>query len=379
MGPLAGIRVLELGGIGPGPFCGMMLADMGADVVRVDRPGGGIEEGMHRVLLRNRRTLWLDLKSADGVSTVLRMCAAADAIFEGFRPGVAERLGLGPAECSAANTRIVYGRMTGWGQTGPLSHTAGHDINYIALSGALGAIGRRGEPPVPPLNLVGDFGGGGMMLAFGMVCAILEARRTGLGQVVDASMVEGAAVLMAMFYGARSAGLHREERGGNLLDTGAPFYEVYETSDGRYMAVGPIEPKFFALFADKVGLDASFGSQFELPKWPLQKAKLADIFRTRTRDEWTAIFEGTDACVAPVLALDEAPLHPHNAARDSFVRVDGEWQPSPAPRFSRTPAVVPHPAAPADSDARNILGDYGFATAEIEDLARRGVVLVHRP
>lgn len=217
---------------------------------------------------------------------------------------------------------------------------------------------------MPPLNLVGDFGGGGMMLAFGMVCAILEARRSGLGQVVDASMVEGAAVLMAMFYGARSAGLHREERGCNLLDTGAPFYEVYETRDGRYMAVGPIEPKFFALFAEKVGLDASFGSQFELPKWPQQKAKLAEIFRTRTRDEWTAIFDGTDACVAPVLGLDEAPLHPHNVARDSFVRVDGEWQPSPAPRFSRTPAVVPHPAAPADSDARSILGDYGFATAE---------------
>jgi alpha-methylacyl-CoA racemase len=247
MGPLNGVRVLEIAGIGPGPFCGMMLADMGAEVIRIDRPGGGaLASGMHQVLFRNRRTLAVDLKHPDGVATVLRLCAGADALFEGFRPGVVERLGVGPEACLAANPRLVYGRMTGWGQSGPLSSTAGHDINYIALSGALHAIGRSGEPPVPPLNLVGDFGGGGIMLAFGIVCGILEAKASGVGQVIDASMVEGSAALMAMFFGGAASGLHHDNRGKNLLDTGAPFYEVYETKDGRYVAVGPIEPQFFA-------------------------------------------------------------------------------------------------------------------------------------
>jgi alpha-methylacyl-CoA racemase len=373
-GPLGGVRVLELGGIGPGPFCGMMLADMGAEVVRIDRPGASVDDGTHGVLLRNRRVLAVDLKRAEAVAVVLRMCRGADAIFEGFRPGVAERLGLGPAVCAAANPRIVYGRMTGWGQTGPLASTAGHDINYIALSGALGAIGRQGERPVPPLNLVGDFGGGGMMLAFGLVCGILEARSSGLGQVVDASMVEGSAALMAMFFGARAAGLHRGERGTNVLDTGAPFYEVYETKDGRHVAVGAIEPKFFALLAERLELGPSFGAQLDVPRWPEQKARLAAIFRERTRDEWTSLFAGTDACVSPVLGLDEAPLHPHNVAREAFIEVDGDWQPAPVPRFSRTPAAPPRAGSGADAVATGILHAYGFADAEVEDLIARGVL-----
>jgi alpha-methylacyl-CoA racemase len=377
MGPLYGVRVLELAGIGPGPFCGMMLADMGAEVVRIerfDRPGAVAADGMHRVLLRNRRPLTVDLKHPDGIATILRMCRRADAIFEGFRPGVAERLGLGPDACSAANPRIVYGRMTGWGQSGPLATTAGHDINYIALSGALNAIGRLGERPVPPLNLVGDFGGGGMMLAFGLVCGILEARSSGLGQVIDASMVEGSAALMAMYFGARAAGLQRDPRGTNLLDTGAPFYEVYETKDGRYVAVGPIEPKFFDLLAQKLCLGPAFGSQFDMNKWPAQKAQLAEIFRARTRDEWAALFDGTDACVTPVLSVDEAPLHPHNVAREAFVRVDGAWQPAPTPRFSRTAASKPRGVPSAAPNPALVLGDFGFESSEIDDLTRRGIV-----
>jgi alpha-methylacyl-CoA racemase len=352
----------------------MMLADMGAEVVRIERAGAAIGDGLHRVLLRNRKPLVVDLKHPEGVGVVLRLCRVADAIFEGFRPGVAERLGLGPAECAAENPRIVYGRMTGWGQTGPLAQAAGHDINYIALSGALSAIGRRGERPVPPLNLVGDFGGGGMMLAFGIVCGILEARASGLGQVVDASMVEGAAALMAMFFGARAAGLHRDERGTNLLDTGAPFYEVYETRDGLHVAVGPLEPKFFEALAERLGLDPSFGAQYDLEKWPAQKAQLAELFRSRTRDEWAAIFEGTDACVTPVLSLGEAPLHPHNAARGSFVQVDGDWQPSPTPRFSRTPAARPESSTRPGAGPAAVLGGFGFDDAEVADLIARGVV-----
>jgi alpha-methylacyl-CoA racemase len=355
----------------------MMLADMGAEVVRIERLGSAVHDGMHRVLLRSRRTLAVDLKLPDGVQTVLRMCRAADAIFEGFRPGVAERLGLGPAACAEVNPRIVYGRMTGWGQTGPLAQAAGHDINYIALSGALNAIGRREERPVPPLNLVGDFGGGGMMLAFGLVCGILEARSSGRGQVVDSSMVEGSAALMAMFFGARSAGLHRDERGTNLLDTGAPFYDVYETRDRRHVAVGPIEPKFFQILSERLWLGPSFGPQFDVDRWPAQKAQLAEIFRGRTRDEWVALFAGTDACVTPVLSMEEAPLHPHNVARESFVQVNGEWQPAPTPRFSRTPAARPRPPGRVASDAATLLGDFGFSGAEVDDLVRRQIVAGH--
>jgi alpha-methylacyl-CoA racemase len=374
-GPLKGIRILEVAGIGPGPFCGMMLADMGAEVIRIDRPGGDSHtSGMHRVLLRNRRMMAVDLKHPDGAATVLRMCGRADALFEGFRPGVAERLGIGPETCMAENRRLVYGRMTGWGQTGPLAQTAGHDINYIALSGALHAIGRAGERPVPPLNLVGDFGGGGMMLAFGLVCAILEARTSGVGQVVDASMVEGSAALMAMFYGARASGLHSDARGANVLDTGAPFYDVYETKDARYISVGPIEPQFFEVFRSKLGLDASFGHQFDLGNWPAQKETLSRVFRTRTRDEWEAHFAGSDACVAPVLSMDEAPAHPHNTARESFVTVGGAAQPSPTPRFSRTRLATPEPMRSSGSDTQSVLRDFGFAEHEVEILVASGAV-----
>jgi alpha-methylacyl-CoA racemase len=375
MGPLHGVRVLELAGIGPGPFCGMMLADMGADVIRIDRPGGiAFAAGMHTVLFRNRRNLAVDLKHPEGAATIVRMCRGADAIFEGFRPGVAERLGVGPEACAAANPRLVYGRMTGWGQTGPLAHAAGHDINYIALSGVLHAIGRRGERPVPPLNLVGDFGGGGMMLAFGIVCAILEAKTSGMGQVIDASMVEGSAALMAMFFGAQASGLHQDERGSNLIDTGAPFYEVYETKDARHVAVGPLEPAFFAILRDKLHLDASFGAQLDVAKWPAQKEALAALFREKTRDEWVAIFEGTDACVSPVLSMSEAAGHPHNAARKSFVTVDGLLQPAPTPRFSRTAPAAPEPTKAIGADSRSVLGTFGFEATEIDDLIKRGVV-----
>ncbi len=377
MGPLHGIRILELAGIGPGPFCGMMLADMGAEVIRIDRPGGNANAGaVHDVLFRNRRTLGLDLKHPDGVATILRMCERADALFEGFRPGVTERLGVGPEQCSAVNPRLVYGRMTGWGQDGPLAHAAGHDINYISLSGALHAIGRRGDRPVPPLNLVGDFGGGGMMLAFGIVCGLLEARTSGVGQVIDASMVEGSAALMAMFFGARAAGLHRDERGTNMLDTGAPFYEVYETKDGRYMSVGSIEPQFFAVLRERLALDARYGHQIEMARWPEQKEMLAKLFREKTRDEWSSIFEGTDACVAPVLSMAEAPSHPHNAARKSFVSVDGAVHPAPTPRFSRTASTDPIPVKPVGADTRAVLSDFGFADAEVEELIRNKAVAV---
>jgi alpha-methylacyl-CoA racemase len=378
MGPLHGVRVLELAGIGPGPFCGMMLADMGAEVIRIDRPGGGaLAAGMHQVLFRSRRTLAVDLKHPDGVATILRMCRRADALFEGFRPGVVERLGIGPDACARVNPRLVYGRMTGWGQSGPLAQSAGHDINYIALSGALHAIGRRGDRPVPPLNLVGDFGGGGMMLAFGLVCGILEARSSGTGQVIDASMVEGSAALMAMFYGAKASGLHQEgARGTNLLDTGAPFYDVYETKDARYVSVGPIEPQFFSILRAKLALDDSFGAQLDPTRWPAQKEILSKLFREKTRDEWDAIFAGTDACVAPVLSMEEAPKHPHNAARESFVTVGGAVQPAPTPRFSRTEASAPEPMRDVGADTRSVLADYGFEASEVEALLSSGAVSV---
>jgi alpha-methylacyl-CoA racemase len=353
----------------------MMLADMGAEVIRIDRPASGaLTAGMHRVLFRSRRTLGLDLKHPAGVATVLKMCRKADAIYEGYRPGVAERLGVGPEACMAQNPRIVFGRMTGWGQTGPLAQSAGHDINYIALSGALHAIGRRGEGPVPPLNLVGDFGGGGMMLAFGIVCGVLEARTSGVGQVIDASMVEGAAALMAMFFGARASGMHSDERGTNTLDTGAPFYDVYETKDHQYMSVGPIEPQFFALLREKLELDASFGEQFDMARWPEQKAMLAKTFRVKSREEWSKIFTGIDACVAPVLSMAEAPQHAHNAARRSFVEVEGVTQGAPTPRFSRTVPSDPEPMKPVGADTKEVLADFGFASDEIADLLKQGAV-----
>jgi len=375
-GPLHGIRIIELAGIGPGPFCGMMLADMGAEVIRVDRIGGNPgDAGGHDILFRNRRSIAVNLKSPAGAETVLKLCEKADAIFEGFRPGVAERLGVGPEHCMARNPRLVYGRMTGWGQTGPLAQTAGHDINYIALSGALHAMGRRGEGPVPPLNLVGDFGGGGMMLAFGLVCGILEASRSGKGQEIDCSMVEGAAALMSMFYGLKGIGHFSDERGTHMLDSGAHFYDTYETSDGKYISIGSIEPQFYALLKQKLELDENaFGEQLNPRRWPEQKEKLAAIFRSRSRDEWCALLEGSDVCFAPVLGLGEAPQHPHNQARSSFVQVGDMQQPAPTPRFSRTPSATPKPISAPGTDTQAVLKDFGFSSSEIEALQSQGAV-----
>lgn len=369
-GPLSGLRIIELAGIGPGPFCGMMLADMGAEVIRVDRPGGNPSSMIgHEVLFRNRKAVAVNLKSPQGVETVLRLVEKADAIFEGNRPGVAERLGVGPEACLARNPKIVYGRMTGWGQDGPLAQAAGHDMNYIALTGALHAIGRRGEAPVPPLNLVGDFGGGGMLLAYGMVCAMLEAQRSGKGQVVDAAMVDGAATLMAMFYGLQAMGMFDDERGTHLLDSGAHFYDVYETKDGKYVSIGSIEPQFYALLKQKLNLsEEDFGDQMDPAKWPEQKQKLAAVIRTKTRDEWDAILEGTDVCYAPVLGLAEAPRHPHVKARKTFVDVAGMTQPAPAPRFSRTAPGTPAPVLPVGTHTREVLTAFGFSESEIEAL-----------
>ena len=374
MGPLGGYRIIELAGIGPGPFCGMMLSDMGADVVRVDRTGGS-GQAPKDVLARNRRSIAVDLKQPAGVETVLRLCETADGLFEGFRPGVTERLGLGPEDVMARNPKLVYGRMTGWGQDGPMAHAAGHDINYIGLAGALHAIGRQGEKPVPPLNLVGDFGGGGMLLAFGMVCALLEAQKSGKGQVVDAAMVDGAASLMAMFFSMSAGGAFSDQRGTNLLDTGSHFYDTYETSDGRYICIGSIEPQFYALLVEKADLDPErFAPQMDAAQWPDFKAELERVFKTRTRDEWCDIMEGSDVCFAPVLSIFEAPDHPHNKARKTFVEVDGVVQPAPSPRFSRSVAEISHAARPPGQDSRRVLEDAGFTADEIASLQGSNVI-----
>jgi alpha-methylacyl-CoA racemase len=379
VGPLQGVTIIELAGIGPGPFCAMMLSDMGADVIRVDRAGavrgGDPNVPPVDVLGRGRRSIGLDLKSPEGTETLMRLVEKADGLTEGFRPGVTERLGIGPDECMARNSRLVYGRMTGWGQTGPYALTAGHDINYIALAGALEPIGRRGEAPVPPLNLVGDFGGGGMYLAFGMVCAILEARSSGQGQVVDAAMVDGAASLMGFFHGFRAMGVWNDERGTNMLDTGAPYYDVYETGDGKYVSIGSIEPQFYAQLREKLGLDdAKWDAQQTRADWPDRKADLAEIFLMKTRDEWCEIIEGSDVCFAPVLSIEEAPKHPHNVARSTFTEVAGVTQPSPAPRFSRTEAKIQRPAAHAGQHSDELLAEFGFDDAEIASLRDTGAV-----
>ncbi|NCG39194.1 MAG: CoA transferase [Actinobacteria bacterium] len=379
MGPLQGVTIIELAGIGPGPFCAMMLSDMGADVIRVDRAGavrgGDPNVPPVDVLGRGRRSIGLDLKSPEGTETLMRLVEKADGLTEGFQPGVTERLGIGPDECMARTSRLVYGRMTGWGQTGPYALTAGHDINYIALAGALEPIGRRGEAPVPPLNLVGDFGGGGMYLAFGMVCAILEARSSGQGQVVDAAMVDGAASLMGFFHGFRAMGVWNDERGTNMLDTGAPYYDVYETGDGKYVSIGSIEPQFYAQLRDKLGLDdAKWDAQQTRADWPDRKADLAEIFLMKTRDEWCEIIEGSDVCFAPVLSIEEAPKHPHNVARSTFTEVAGVTQPSPAPRFSRTEAKIQRPAAHAGQHSDELLAEFGFDDAEIASLRDTGAV-----
>ena len=370
-GPLAGLRIIELAGIGAGPYCGMVLGDMGADVISIERPGGNPAAAVgHGVLFRNRRSVALNLKQPAAAEAVLRLCEKADALFESNRPGVAERLGVGPEACLARNPKLVYGRMTGWGQDGPLAQRAGHDINYIALSGALHAMGRRGEAPAVPLNLVGDFGGGGLLLAFGMVCALLEAQRSGRGQVVDAAMIDGASSLMAMWWGFRQQGLLSGPRGTHLLDTGAHFYEVYETADGRHLSIGAIEPQFYAELRQKLGLAAEFGEQMNPARWPELKARLAEVIKTRTRDHWCELFEGSDACVAPVLSLDEAPDHPHHRARQAFLDVAGTRQPAPAPRFSRSAPGLPRPQPKVGADTEAVLRDFGFSASEIEALRR---------
>lgn len=381
-GPLTGYRVVELAGIGPGPFAAMVLSDLGAEVLRVDRADAvveGTEPPRWDVNARGRCSVGVDLKHPDGREVVLRLVERADALIEGFRPGVTERLGLGPDDCWARNTKLVYGRMTGWGQEGPWSPVAGRDVNYVALSGTLAMIGRAGEPPVPPLNLVGDFGGGGLLLAVGILAALLETSRSGEGQVVDAAMVDGAALLAGMVHGLRATG-QWGERGTNLLDTGAWFYEVYETADGRYLSVGAIDPRSCAELlritglADDVDGGGPVPDQDDRSSWPAMKARLAARLRTRTRDEWCALFEGTDACVAPVLEPDEAVAHPHNRQRGTFVEVDGVVQPAPAPRFSRTPGAVAGPPPAPGQHTREALLTWGFASEEVDRLRASGAV-----
>jgi alpha-methylacyl-CoA racemase len=378
MGPLAGLRILEFEAIGPGPFAGMMLADMGADVILVDRPldaGLGLKrDRCVDVMLRGRRSLTLDLKSEGGTEAALRLIEKADALIEGFRPGVMERLGLGPDAAHARNPRLVYGRMTGWGQVGPLASRAGHDINYIALAGVLNAIGRAGEAPVPPLNLVGDFGGGGMLLAFGIACGLIEARTSGRGQVVDAAMVDGAALLATMFAGFLASGQWSETRGANWLDSGAPWYDTYSTSDGKHVAIGAIEPQFYAELLLRLGLDAkTLPTQHDRAAWPELRRLFAGRFATRTRDQWCAAFDGSDACFAPVLSFSESRRHPHVAARAGSIDPGGIAQPAPAPRFGRTPGRVERTPPERGAGGAEALRDWGFDAAGVESLRRLGV------
>jgi len=374
MGPLQGVKIIEFAGIGPGPFCAMLLSDMGAEVVRIDRKGG---RGANKfdITSRGRRSLALDLKKPEAVEVALKLIAKADGLLEGFRPGVMEKLGLGPDVALKRNPKVVYGRMTGWGQTGPLATAAGHDINYIALTGALHAIGRKGETPVPPLNLVGDFGGGALYLAFGMACGLFEAQRSGKGQVIDCAMTDGAASLMSMFYGFKAMGMWSDAKGENLLDGGAHFYDTYETADGKWVAIGSIEPQFYALLLEKAGLsDPDFQAQMDRSKWPSLKEKIAGVIATQTRDHWNKLMEGTDVCYAPVLSLAEAPNHAHNKARATFVEIDGVVQPAPAPRFSRTKPEIQGAAPTAGQHNDQVLGDWGFSGGDIAALKSSGAI-----
>jgi alpha-methylacyl-CoA racemase len=377
MGPLAGVRVIEIASLAPAPFGCMILADLGADVLRVDRAE---RSGPHaRVpadpLSRGRRSIGLNLKDPAGVELLLRLTHDADVLVEGFRPGVAERLGFGPEVCAARNPRLIFGRMTGWGQDGPLAPTAGHDIDYIAISGALGPIGRAGESPVPPLNLLGDFGGGGMLLALGILAALVERATSGRGQVVDAAMVDGSALLTSFVYGMLATGGWHDQRGSNLLDGGAPFYDTYATADGGYVAVGALEPQFYAALLQGLGLTgADLPAQLDRAGWPVLRERFAAVFSARTRDEWEQVFAGTDACVSPVLSLAEAPRHPHAAARNAFVEVGGVVQPAPAPRFLRTPADHPAPPPRPGADTDAVLTSLGLSATEMADLRARGVI-----
>jgi alpha-methylacyl-CoA racemase len=375
MGPLQGVRVVELASLAPAPFGCMVLADLGADVIRVDRTTGAGGGPSADPLGRGRRSIALNLKDPSGVGVLLRLLDSADVLVEGFRPGVAERLGFGPDVCLDRNPRLVYGRMTGWGQDGPMAQMAGHDINYIAVAGALAPIGHAGERPVPPLNLLGDFGGGGMLLALGVLAALYERSRSGRGQVVDAAMVDGASLLTSFIHGMRGQGLWRDDRGTNLLDTGAPFYDTYATADGEYMSVGALEPQFYAALLRGLGLEAAdLPGQLDRDRWPELRARFAEVFKQKTRGEWTAIFDGTDACVAPVVGLGEAPAHPHNAARSGFVDVGGLLQPAPAPRFDRTPAGVPVPPVRVGEHTDETLAGLGLSAEEIAALRETGAV-----
>jgi alpha-methylacyl-CoA racemase len=375
MGPLHGITVIELGGIGPVPFCAMLLADMGATVIRVDRVGAvGSGDRADDPLLRNRQSVAVDLKDPDGAGLVLKMVAGADALIEGFRPGVTERLGLGPAECLAANPALIYGRMTGWGQEGLLANAAGHDINYIALAGVLGMIGPADGDPVVPLNLIGDFGGGGLLLALGVLGGLLEARSSGAGQVVDAAMVDGSALLTTMIHGFRAQDHWIDERGSNLLDGGAPFYSVYKTADGEYLAIGSIEPAFFAELVERIGLVGDAPDQYDRSRWPELRRRLEEAFVSRTLAEWQEALEGTDVCFAPVLSVEGAASHPHNVARGTFIDVAGVLQPAPAPRFSRTVADAPTAPVGAGADTADVLAGLGLSPDEIASLRERRVV-----
>lgn len=373
MGPLEGIKVLEFAGLGPAPFAAMMLGDMGAEVLRIDRPwevrSSQPAEPSKDVLNRGRMSVGIDLKNPQGVEAVFELLKTADALIEGYRPGVMERLGLGPDDCLEKNPRLVYGRMTGWGQDGPLAHAAGHDINYIALAGVLNAIGRKGEAPVPPLNLIGDFGGGGMLLAFGILCALLEREKSGRGQVVDAAMVDGAAILMTMFYGFRAMGIWEDERGTNLLDGGAPFYDAYECKDGKFISLGALEPQFYSELYDLLGMaNEDLPEQMDRNQWPKMKELVAEAVRAKTRHEWQEILEGSDTCFAPVLNMDEAAEHPHNVERKTFIEIDGVRQPAPAPRFSRTIPEVSRPPVHPGQNTDEALRKWGFAEEKIHSL-----------
>jgi len=384
-GPLSGFRVIELAGIGPAPFCGMMLGDLGADVIRIERAGATLERDPAKdPLLRNRRSIALNLKHPDGVETALRLLATAHVLIEGYRPGVTERLGLGPDVCLSRNPRLVYGRMTGWGQDGPLAMVAGHDINYIALTGTLHLIGPAGGKPTPPLNLIGDFGGGGMLLLSGILAALLEAGKSGRGQVVDAAMVDGAAALMGMVFALRADGYFRDATGENTFAGGAPFYDTYETLDGKYISIGSLEPQFYALLLQKLGLDseaelqglglASIGDAEARARWPALRRALQRVFKTRTREGWQQALEGSDVCFAPVLTLEEAAHHPHNVARQTFLEIGGVVQNAPAPRFSRTPASMPTAGHVAGLDTEAVLLEAGVSYAEFRRLQAAGIV-----
>jgi alpha-methylacyl-CoA racemase len=381
MGPLSGVRVVEIAGIGPGPFCAMLLSDMGAEVLRVDRAADvdlpGVAESPDFLLKRGRRSVAVDLKHPEGVATVMRLVEMADALIEGFRPGVAERLGIGPEDCATVNPRLVYGRMTGWGQSGADAQEPGHDLNYVAITGALAAIGRAGQPPTPPLNLVGDFGGGGMLLAVGVLAALLEARSSGKGQVVDAAMADGAALLATMFYGMRDLGQWSDAAGTNLLDSGAPFYDVYETADGKHVSVGSIEPQFYASLLRVLELeDEAPPDQMDPSGWPAFKQRVAAVFATRTRDEWCDAMRGEGVCFAPVLDFDEARAHPANVERERFVEHAGFVQPAPAPRFDRTPGAIAAPPSLPGEHSRAALAGWGFEDAQVDALVASGAVRV---